>query len=189
VYLAIEGNTLGEYNTIRNLADRAVNSALTKINDNDRKLKILEILPQKNLLEYSDPSELSRQSKEANAVLSDDSITVEKLGSRQRHHFLEPRENMKYDLPESVWKSVEEFSFQKSTARKEQSEGTYITDIIMHLLQASLEDMSNGELSYAELSLIICNNTKRSDDEIKLWRETLDGIDTLNKLVDFSGIL
>ncbi|CAJ0926018.1 14182_t:CDS:2, partial [Entrophospora sp. SA101] len=98
----------------------------------------------KNLLEYSDPSELSRQSKEANAVLSDDSITVEKLGSRQRHHFLEPRENMKYDLPESVWKSVEEFSFQKSTARKEQSEGTYITDIIMHLLQASLEDMSNG---------------------------------------------
>nr|CAG8448204.1 12015_t:CDS:2 [Entrophospora candida] len=103
-------------------------------------------------MEYSDPSELSWKSKEANAVLSDDFITVEKLGSRQKHHFLEPRENMKYDLPESIWKSVEEFSFQKSTARKEQSEGTYITDIIMPLLRASLEDMPNGcvRLSTAE---------------------------------------
>jgi len=34
------------YEDIRNLSDRAVNSALTKLVDNDRKTKVLEVLAQ-----------------------------------------------------------------------------------------------------------------------------------------------
>ena len=109
-----------------------------------------------------------------------------------------------------------------------QSEGTYITDIIVPLLQAGLDDLPNGsicmstaerqsiaskvrkslgvneeesshsprvligkkpnvmvmekcggkifELAYVESSQVICTNSKKEDDSIKLWRETLDGI-------------
>ncbi|EXX74337.1 hypothetical protein RirG_052040 [Rhizophagus irregularis DAOM 197198w] len=116
-------------------------------------------------------------------------------------------------------------AFENSTTRKEQSEGTYITDVVIPLLRASLEDMPNGniclstaerqslaskfrrnsgevskermgkkpdamalvnyggrinELVYAECSRIICNDTKKSNDEVKLWRETLDGISFVN---------
>ncbi|RHZ47607.1 hypothetical protein Glove_575g27 [Diversispora epigaea] len=100
-----------------------------------------------------------------------------------------------------------------------QSEGTYITDVIMPLLRASLSDLPNGyiclstaerqslaskacrnggtgkvkmgkkpdimalekcngklvEFLYVESSRIVCSSTKKADDEIKLWRELLDG--------------
>ncbi|CAG8444689.1 8690_t:CDS:2 [Funneliformis caledonium] len=46
IYLTIEGDILSEYNTIRDLTDSAVTSALLKINDYSRKLKVLEVLPQ-----------------------------------------------------------------------------------------------------------------------------------------------
>ncbi|CAG8585018.1 4653_t:CDS:2 [Funneliformis mosseae] len=46
IYLTIEGDILSDYNTIRDLTDRAVTSALLKINDDSRKLKVLEVLPQ-----------------------------------------------------------------------------------------------------------------------------------------------
>jgi DNA-binding response OmpR family regulator len=36
-------------------------------------------------------------------------------------------------------------AFENSTTHKEQSEGTYITDVVMPLLRASLEDMPNGK--------------------------------------------
>jgi hypothetical protein len=37
-----------------------------------------------------------------------------------------------------------------------------------------------NELAYAECSRIICNDTKKASDEVKLWRETLDGISFVN---------
>ena len=44
VYLAMNGNDLGNYEDIRTLADSAVSSALMKITDMEWKIKILEIL-------------------------------------------------------------------------------------------------------------------------------------------------
>ncbi|CAG8757051.1 2051_t:CDS:1, partial [Dentiscutata heterogama] len=46
VYLAIVDNTLGEYEDVRELAERAVKKALKEINDSDRREKVSEILPQ-----------------------------------------------------------------------------------------------------------------------------------------------
>jgi len=46
VYLTIEKNVLLPYNKVRELVDRAVNSSLMKIDDLERKNKVLEILPQ-----------------------------------------------------------------------------------------------------------------------------------------------
>jgi len=46
VFLATIGNTLSAYNDVRSLADSAVNSALTKIVDSERRAKVLEVLPQ-----------------------------------------------------------------------------------------------------------------------------------------------
>ncbi len=48
VYLTIEGNILGEYNSVEELANCAVNSALMKINDLDQRQKVFEILSQVN---------------------------------------------------------------------------------------------------------------------------------------------
>nr|CAG8646908.1 12663_t:CDS:2 [Entrophospora candida] len=147
----------------------------------------------KNLVKYINPFDLSWQDPEANMVLSDDSVLVEKLGRRQKRAFMEPCENMKCTLPESVVSKCEQFvcdfnetintdiprkivhdktwkeeisilekraerilsvlgevwnnpAFEDSKARKEQSEGTYIVDVIMPLLRASLEDMPNGRI-------------------------------------------
>ncbi|CAG8788435.1 34064_t:CDS:2, partial [Racocetra persica] len=37
-----------------------------------------------------------------------------------------------------------------------------------------------NELIYVESSRIICDDTKKTEDEVKLWRETLDGMDYVN---------
>jgi hypothetical protein len=49
-----------------------------------------------------DPSDLTWQDPEASMVLSDDSDIVRNLGRRQKSVFMEPRENMKCVLPDSV---------------------------------------------------------------------------------------
>ncbi|RHZ66442.1 hypothetical protein Glove_307g51 [Diversispora epigaea] len=94
-------------------------------------------------------------------------------------------------------------AFATSEMRSTQSEGTYVTDIIVPLLRASLEDLPSGaiflstaerqrkkpdvmvmtkyrgkvfELTYVESSRVICTKSKKDDDSVKLWRETLDGI-------------
>ena len=46
IYLTIEDNILLPYNNVREIVDRAITSSLTKINDVERKTKVLEILPQ-----------------------------------------------------------------------------------------------------------------------------------------------
>ena len=37
-----------------------------------------------------------------------------------------------------------------------------------------------NELAYAECSRIICNDTKKANDKVKLWQKTLDGISFVN---------
>ena len=113
-----------------------------------------------------------------------------------------------------------------SISRNEQSEGTYVADIIIPLLRASLSGLPNGsiclstaerqslaskarrnlgineermgkkpnvmgllkqdekiiELMYTESSRIICSKSKKVDDDIKLWRETLDGASFVSAL-------
>jgi len=46
IYLTIENNTLLLYNDVREIVNQAITSSLTKINDVERKTKVLEILPQ-----------------------------------------------------------------------------------------------------------------------------------------------
>ncbi|CAB4482011.1 unnamed protein product [Rhizophagus irregularis] len=167
VYLTIEENVLLPYNKVRELVDRAVNSSLTKIDDLERKTKVLEILPQmengyKNIvglkaikalntpqessLDYtreeidqniralksklSSPltepdaslydsikknlesieSDLTWRDPEASTVLSDESPLVQNLKTRQKRHFLEPRERMKCELPKEIISKCEEFT-------------------------------------------------------------------------------
>ena len=47
-------------------------------------------------------SDLTWKDPEASMVLSDDSDIVKNLGRRQKNIFMEPRENMKCELPDSV---------------------------------------------------------------------------------------
>ncbi len=46
IYLSMEGASISVYNHIRELAERAVNASLTKITNYERKIKVLEVLPQ-----------------------------------------------------------------------------------------------------------------------------------------------
>nr|CAG8608244.1 12493_t:CDS:2 [Entrophospora candida] len=344
VYLAMDNNTLGSYNDVKDLAECAVNSALGELNDSDsvRKERVSEILPQvsymdqistgyacndettayftesfrlkamkvlkkakepavdhaqekieqnlralqsklgspqvsnsdtslynalKKNLNGVDSSGLTWQDPLASMVLSDDSTLVENLKPRQKRTFMEPCENMKCDIPASVNDKCEDFAnnfnknvipdelrnithnslwveseielgkrvghilgvigevlnnpaFATSMARNEQSEGTYVTDVIVPLLRATLGGLPNGsiclstaerqsvasktrrslganerrigkkpdimslvghvektfEIAYVECSRVVCTNSKKVDDRVKLWRETLDGV-------------
>ncbi|GES81253.1 hypothetical protein GLOIN_2v1776328 [Rhizophagus clarus] len=328
VYLTIEDNVLPPYNKVRELVDRAVNSSLMKIDNLERRTKVLEILPQMEngyrsivglkaikalntlqeaSLDYtreeidqnirvlksklSSPltesdaslydsikknlesieSDLTWRDPEASTVLSDESPLVQNLKTRQKRHFLEPRERMKCELPREIISKCEEFTnnfhrgqtsnnfrnavhdktwketgpelekrteqilsilaeiwnnpaFTTSESRSKQSEGTYVTDIIVPLLRATLGDLPSGyiclstaerqslaskarknagtdkermgkkpdvmvldqyvdkiiELTYVECSRIVCSATKKANDEVKLWRETLDGASFVN---------
>ncbi|CAG8609586.1 8509_t:CDS:2 [Paraglomus occultum] len=347
VYLAIENNILPPFEYVRGVIDRAVNSSLLKIESNERKTKVLEVLSQLifndeygkcgylvlvesgyisvrglkalkalniekelypnrsreeideniNKLKYkleANVSNLTWRDPEASMVISDDSFMVKNLGRRQKSTFLEPRENMKCAIPDSVTTKCNEFisnfnnsntswvmrntshdkmwkedestiikiterilgtllsnlindirfhmllvhfylttscrcilcisgeiwknpAFMTSTSRSEQSEGTYVTDVIIPLLRSSLggdivclstaerqslaskarrsirvdeermgkkpdimgllkRDEKILELMYVESSRIICTNSKKVDDDVKLLRETLDGM-------------
>ena len=46
IYLTIQNDTLGSYDEVRNLVDRAVNIALEKITDPERIMTVTGILPQ-----------------------------------------------------------------------------------------------------------------------------------------------
>ncbi|KAG9296672.1 hypothetical protein G9A89_009931 [Geosiphon pyriformis] len=236
---------------LEDLAERAVNSSLTKITDFDRRMRVLEVLSQmkvgyksvvgldavKGLKTEQEPnldrtreeierntrtlksklgspmtdadislynalktnlrsinlSELSWRDPEANMIISDDSTLVKNLGTRQKQLFLEPCENMKCVLPTSVISRCDEFvnnlnnievpdvpmnivhnkewkekdvkllertnrilsvlegvwnnpAFATSEMRSSQSEGTYITDIVVPLLRAGLDDLPNGSI-------------------------------------------
>ncbi|CAG8542474.1 11517_t:CDS:2, partial [Scutellospora calospora] len=232
----------------------------------------------KQALASMDSSDLTWRDPEASMVLSDDSEVVKNLGHRQKKIFIEPRENMKCVLPDSVvakcdrfaenfnnsnismimmnifhdkkWKENENGlvkiterilgtlgeiwnnpTFMTITSRSEQSEGTYVADVIIPLLRASLNDLPNGsiclstaerqsiaskarrnlgisgermgkkpdvmgllkqdekiiELLYTESSRIVCNNSKKADDDVKLWRETLDGVSYISAMCRPAG--
>ncbi|CAG8651691.1 24294_t:CDS:2, partial [Racocetra persica] len=292
VYLAMDGNNVGSYEDVRNLANSAVDSVLEKIVDNDRKEQVSKVMPEiqqmsmevtaegwggddleerylwgrlemskipmtksdvslydalkKNLEKYIEPSKLLWNEQLANTIVGDDSILVEKLNPRQKRIFMEPYENMKCTLPESLDSICDRFvnDFNRKNnanvcrnikhdktwkedipALERRTKRTYIADVVMPLLRASLEDMPDGniclssadrqslaskfrrnlsevskeqmgkkpnvmalvkyggkinELAYTECSRVICNDTKKMDDEIKLWREALDGINFVN---------
>ncbi|CAJ0843190.1 19380_t:CDS:2 [Entrophospora sp. SA101] len=249
VYLTIENDTLPPLENVRDIVDRAVNSSLLKIEENERKTKVLEVLSQvsgyisvrglkafnvlnmerelpldytrekieeniinlkyklehprsevdinlygslRQALENINSSELTWRDPEASMVLSNDSDIVKNLQPRQKNVFLEPRENMKCIIPESIKAKCNEFvsgfnnsntlhdtrnifhdkswkesesklmeitghilstlgeiwsnpAFMSSVSRSEQSEGTYISDIIMPLLRSSLGDLLNDQ--------------------------------------------
>ncbi|KAF0446496.1 hypothetical protein F8M41_002904 [Gigaspora margarita] len=46
VYLAMGGNNVGSYEEVKNLANSAINSALKKIVDNDRKEQVSKDMPE-----------------------------------------------------------------------------------------------------------------------------------------------
>ncbi|CAG8720769.1 13221_t:CDS:2, partial [Acaulospora morrowiae] len=92
-------------------------------------------------------------------------------------------------------------AFTSSISRSERSEGTYISDIITPLLRSSLGDLLNGSrrMNGKETDIMgllkwdnkfLCSNSKRIDDYVKLWKETLDGVSFLDASYrpDLSGI-
>ena len=128
-----------------------------------------------------------------------------------------------YFISSETWRNP---AFMSSASRSEQSEGTYVSDVLLPLLRSSLSDLLNGniclstaerqsiaskarrnagvteermgkkpdimgmikqeekvlELIYVESSHIICTNLKKKNDDIKLWRETLDGMSFIEAL-------
>ncbi|RGB22328.1 hypothetical protein C1646_677932 [Rhizophagus diaphanus] len=128
-----------------------------------------------------------------------------------------------YFISDEIWRNP---IFISSASRSEQSERTYISDVLLPLLHSSLSDLlheniclstaerqsiankaqqSAGvigermgkkpdimgmmkqeekvlELIYAESSCIICTNSKKKNDKIKLWREALDGMSFIEAL-------
>ncbi|RGB29162.1 hypothetical protein C1646_818666 [Rhizophagus diaphanus] len=311
IYLIRKGTTLLPLLQVKDLTERAVNSSLSKITNFERRMKVLEVLPQmeigyksvigldavKGLKTEQEPnldrtkeeiernirtlqsklslpmtdadislygalktnlrsiniSDLTWHDPEANIIISDDSTLVKNLGVRQKQLFLEPCENMKCVLPTSVTSRCDEFvnnfnnnnevpevlrnivhnkewkedddkliertdrilsvlgeiwknpAFTTSEMRSSQSEGTFLTDVIVPLLRAGLGDLPNGtvclstaerkkpdvmlmekcggkifEIAYVESSRIICTNSKKDDDSVKLWRETQDSISFVN---------
>ncbi|RHZ89943.1 hypothetical protein Glove_9g205 [Diversispora epigaea] len=131
--------------------------------------------------------------------------------------------NIVHNKEEKIWNNL---AFTTSEIQDTQSKETYVTNIIVPLLRASLEDLPNGniflstakqqsmtskacksfglneerpthktpigkkldvmvmakyggkifELALVESSQILCTKSKREDDSVKLWRETLDNI-------------
>ncbi|KAF0373860.1 hypothetical protein F8M41_012945 [Gigaspora margarita] len=304
IYLMRNGKTILPLNEIKVLAEFAVNISLPKINNSRRRVKVLEVLTQTDIiyqnfvglnaikglsepetipnddsreeiyrnlralksklgapmidtdvplyatlktnLDTINPSKLTWRDPEANMIIADDSVLLKNLGLGLKQIFLKLCENMKCALPTSIssrcvefvnnfnrsdipitlgnivhikeWKEEESNllertncilsilggiwknpAYSTSEIRSTQSEGTYITDVIVPLLRASLEDLPNGsmflstaerqnvmamteyrgkifELVYVESSRVICINKKKENDSVKLWRETLDGI-------------
>ncbi|CAB4386482.1 unnamed protein product [Rhizophagus irregularis] len=80
-------------------------------------------------------------------------------------------------------------AFMTSTSRSEQSEGTYVADVIIPLLRASLSDLPNGNLAgipryfhldHAEIPLSSSNNISRVKSLIRVLL-TLRNIMIVNK--------
>jgi len=67
-----------------------------------------------------EPSELTWEDPEASMVLSDDSDVIKNLGRRQKNVFLEPRENMKCALPDSILTKCDKFvkDFNRNTSQE-----------------------------------------------------------------------
>ncbi|CAJ0914690.1 6438_t:CDS:2, partial [Entrophospora sp. SA101] len=62
-------------------------------------------------------------------------------------------------------------------------EGVYMTDVIVVLFRASLGDIPNGHICLSmeecqSLTKFTCHlyYYKKADDDVKLWREALDGL-------------
>ncbi|CAB5362189.1 unnamed protein product [Rhizophagus irregularis] len=89
------------------------------------------------------------------------------------------------DTLSNIWKNP---AFEPQNA-KFQSEGTYITDVIVPVIRSALKifQLENqlllaqceeklNELIFTESSRLICIDSKEENDKIKLWREMNDGM-------------
>nr|CAG8631836.1 82_t:CDS:2 [Entrophospora candida] len=133
VYLTMEGTIIPPYNSVRDLADRVVNSALTKI---ERRMKVLEVLPQS-------------------------------LG----------------DLPNGgICLSTSELQSLASKARRNLATNENRMGKKPDVMGLSIQDEKILELVYTESLHILCNNSKKADDDVKLWREALDGASFISEL-------
>ncbi|RHZ79482.1 hypothetical protein Glove_144g54 [Diversispora epigaea] len=289
-YLTMDGDEVGEYNTIRTLTERAVRSTSQKIENNRRRTKVMESgyntiislkalkalnIAQESTTDYTreeieqnvrilktklgspitnadenlyralkknidgglNVSELTWRDPIASTVLSDDSEIIKNLSHRQRRTFMEPRENMKCEVPRLISSRVDEFvenfdeidnpnhiknivhdklwkedefellktaerilgvlgdiwcnpAFSTRATTSVQSEGTYITDVIMPLLRASLSDLPNGYicLSTAERQSL-ASKARRNDGtgKVKMGKKPdIMALERCNgKLVEF----
>ncbi|CAG8556483.1 9652_t:CDS:2 [Acaulospora morrowiae] len=234
IYLTRKGTTLQPLPLVKDLAERAVNSSLTKITDFERRMKVLEILPQMEVgyksvvgLDASPVRICDEFVNNFNNIEVPDvlrNIVHNKEWKEEEIKLIE-RTNRILSVLEGVWNNP---AFATSEMRSSQSEGTYITDVIVPLLRSGLDDLPNGsicmstaerqsmaskirkslgvneersscppkvpigkkpdvmlmekcggkifELAYVESSRVVCTNSKKENDSIKLWRETLDGV-------------
>ncbi|RHZ90203.1 hypothetical protein Glove_4g18 [Diversispora epigaea] len=140
-YLTMDGDEVGEYNTIRTLTKRAICFVSQKIKNNRRRTKVVNILLEmekeieqnvrilktkldspiinadknlygvlkKNIDEELNVSELTWRDPIASTVFSDNLKIIKNLSYRQRHTFMEPRENMKCEVPRLISSRVDEF--------------------------------------------------------------------------------
>ncbi|CAJ0842942.1 10542_t:CDS:2 [Entrophospora sp. SA101] len=126
----------------------------------------------------------------ASQVISDNSNIVRKLTVDEYNNFMKPALQM---VPPTipvvqeigdVWKNP---AFRPNFVNM-QSEGTYVTDVVVPLLRSTLKNLPVGkinllstkeklyELMFVECSRIICNDEKKENDKVKLWREMNDGM-------------
>ncbi|KAF0388109.1 hypothetical protein F8M41_011131 [Gigaspora margarita] len=119
VYLAMVYNTLDKYNDDRDLAERAVEEALKEINDSDRKYR--RFYPRDK---------------------DSECLTHDKTWKENVFEFEKVAKRILSTLGE-IWKNP---AFETSMSRNEQSEVTYILDVIMPLLRATLRNLPNGYL-------------------------------------------
>ncbi|CAG8591470.1 4688_t:CDS:2, partial [Dentiscutata heterogama] len=154
-------------------------------------------------IEKIDISEHNWQNPLSSTVISDESQLVKNLKQRQRRTFLEPREDMKCEIPELIYSKYDEFvnNFNKTetdilndlTHDKTWKENVIELEKVAKRIFNTLGEIWNNpafetkkcegklvEYLYLESSRIICNDTKKNDDETKLWRELLDRISYIN---------
>ncbi|CAG8523019.1 10310_t:CDS:2, partial [Dentiscutata heterogama] len=163
-----------------------------------------------NIDDLVDVSKLTWKDPIASMVLSDDSAVVENLSKRQRRTFLEPREKMKCKLPDLVSLKCNESAnnFHKISIldefkdishnglwKEEESDLGKITERILSTpgnvwnnpaFETSMSPERQSLASKArrndgiECSCVFCSATKKEEDDIKLWRELLDGSSYIN---------
>ncbi|RGB24213.1 hypothetical protein C1646_773404 [Rhizophagus diaphanus] len=87
------------------------------------------------------------------------------------------------DTLSNIWKNP---AFEPQNA-KSQSEGTYITDVIIPVIRSALKKLPIGKSAFISMaerqksSRLICIDSKEENDKIKLWWEMNDGMVYVHK--------
>ncbi|RHZ81431.1 hypothetical protein Glove_120g41 [Diversispora epigaea] len=190
VYLVIENNILSPFECVREIIDRAVNSSLLKIEGIEQKTKVLEVL-----------SQVGKNSDYVISIFNDDfmaesryisvrGLKVFKVLNIEKKLYLDhSQEEIKENINKLKYKLEANTSLYSSLRQTLKNFGRWY-----YLLKYSKALKSNEQskdekilkLIYVKSSRIICINSKKVDDGVKLWRETLDEISFIVK--DLSDI-